>query len=210
MKTEVLAILDRSGSMQSVRDEAIGGFNAFLGEQQKNPDPAKITLVLFDHEYLPVYEAKDLPLADRLTPETFVPRGSTAMNDAIGRTLHEQGARIKVEGWAEKVIVCLVTDGHENSSKEFSQAAVQALVKEKEALGWSFVFLFAGISQAQAVSTTQGYGVNTNSLSNMAKSFRSGPAGQSVGYDTLSTSVGNLRGGGTAQVPDPAEQNKSP
>jgi Mg-chelatase subunit ChlD len=201
MKTEIIVILDRSGSMANVLTEAIGGFNAFLKKQREEPGEARITLAQFDHEYILVHEGKDVPLVDDLTKDTYAPRGATALNDAIGRTLQAQGERIKKDGWADKVIVCVITDGMENSSKEWTAQAVKDLVKEKEAAGWSFVFLFAGLTEAQAMSTTQGYGVDTRSLNNVVRSFASGPKGQSVGesYEAMASTVTNVRGGKTAK-----------
>lgn len=197
MKTEIIAILDRSGSMSSTVTEAIGGFNAFIAKQRTEPGEAKLSLVLFDNEYILAYAGKDMPLVDDLNKDTYVPRGATALNDAIGRTLHEQGERIKREAWADKVIVCVVTDGFENASKEWTQDGVRALVKEKEALGWSFAFLFSNLSEQVAKNTTVGYGVNLQSANNVMRSFSGGAAGQSLSssYDALNATVSNVRGG---------------
>ncbi len=195
MKTEIIAIIDRSGSMGPLAKEAIGGFNAFVDGQKVLPGNARISIMLFDHEFIQLAEGVDIKEAPALSPLNYVPRGSTAMNDAIGRALAGQGDRIRQQGWAEKVVVCLVSDGFENASKEYTRAQVQALVKAREADGWSFVFLFSGISQEQAVAQTQAYGVNTMSLNNVARSFAGGASGQSVTYDTLGAAVGNLRSG---------------
>jgi uncharacterized protein YegL len=209
VKTEIIAIVDRSGSMNSLAAEAIGGFNAFLEQQKALPGEAKLSLVLFDHEFIQVTEGLMLSDVKSLDRTTYVPRGSTAMNDAIGRSLQGQGERIKNEAWADKVIVCLVTDGWENASKEYTREAVQKLVKEKEAMGWSFVFLFAGLTQAEAMAQTQSYGVNTASPQNLAQSFAGGASGQSVGYGKMSDTLRSLRSGGTAQA-DPAKETPKP
>lgn len=201
MKTEIIVILDRSGSMESVCTEAIGGFNAFVQKQREEPGEARITLVQFDHEHLLSYEGKDVPLVDNLSRDTYKPRGATALNDALGRTLREQGERITKDGWADKVIVCVITDGMENSSKEWTAQAVKDLVKEREATGWSFAFLFAGLTEIQARATTQGYGVDLNSANNVVRSFSGGPAGQSLGesYRSMGETVSNVRAGKTAK-----------
>lgn len=92
--TEIAVILDRSGSMGSIRDDAIGGFNTFLESQKAVPGEAKFTLVLFDHEYDTVMLRKDLCEAPPLTAQTYIPRGSTALLDAIGRTVNAVGAQL--------------------------------------------------------------------------------------------------------------------
>lgn len=200
MKTEIIAILDRSGSMASAKNEAIGGFNVFVEQQRKEPGEARLSLVLFDNEYILLHEGKDVHNVEPLNETTYVPRGATALNDAIGRTLHEQLARITKDAWADRVIVCVVTDGFENSSKEFTQEQARKLVQEMEAKGWSFVWLFSGLTQAQAMATTQGYGVDANKASNVVRSF-SGPAGQSLqaSYESMASTVSNVRKGKTAK-----------
>lgn len=189
MKTEILAVLDVSGSMANIQADAIGGYNTFLADQQAVDGEARMTLALFDHEYQLLYQGKALAEAEPLTAATYVPRGSTALLDAIGRTLNEQGARIEEERWADKVIVCILTDGQENQSKEFTPLAIKALVTQAEAKGWTFVFLAAnqdafataahyGISaahtmafSASAEGTTQAY----TSMSNTTRSLRTDP-----------------------------------
>jgi hypothetical protein len=94
MKTEIIVITDRSGSMASIAKDVIGGYNTFLRDQKAQPGEAKLTYTQFDHEYEVVLAGKPLQDAPELTAETFAPRGSTALFDAIGRTLNEQGQRI--------------------------------------------------------------------------------------------------------------------
>ncbi len=92
--TEIVCILDRSGSMQSMRDDAIGGFNAFLEEQKKLPGAAHLTVVLFDHEYDVLHQGVDIQQVAPLNSDTYVPRGQTALLDAVGRTVDDVG-----RGW---------------------------------------------------------------------------------------------------------------
>ncbi len=199
MNTEIIAVIDRSGSMGPLAKEAIGGFNAFVDGQKLVPGNARISIMLFDHEFKQLAEGVDLKEAPVLSMDNYMPRGSTAMNDAIGRAITGQRERIKLQGWAEKVVVCLVTDGFENASKEYTLAQVQALVRESEAAGWSFVFLFSGISQDQAVAQTKAYGVNTESDKNLARAFAGGASGQSMTYDSLGGTMRSLRSGGSAK-----------
>lgn len=145
MKVEIACVLDRSGSMSSIRDDAIGGFNAFLEDQKKVEGEADISLFLFDDQYEVVYEGKDIASAPKLTPETFVPRGMTALYDAVGRTIDAIGNRLlSSDSKPEKVIFVILTDGHENASREYSQKYVAEMIKHQtEKYSWEFVFLAA-------------------------------------------------------------------
>lgn len=194
MKTEILAIIDVSGSMANIQDDAIGGYNAFLADQQTVDGEARMTLVLFDHEYQLLYAGKALAEAEPLTTATYVPRGSTALLDAIGRTLNEQGARIEAEGWAEKVIVCILTDGQENQSKEFTAPVIRDMVTAVEAKGWSVAFLAAN---QDAFATAAAYGIHNKHVQNFAASA----VGTAQAYATMSNTTRSLR-------TDPAELAK--
>lgn len=145
--TEIAVILDRSGSMSVIRDDAIGGFNTFLEGQKAVPGEAKFTLVLFDDKYETVMFRKDLREAEPLTEQTFVPRGSTALLDAIGRTVNEIGAQLAQMPENErpsKVIVAILTDGMENASKEFTRPQIAEMVKhQEEKYAWEFLYLGA-------------------------------------------------------------------
>lgn len=145
MKVEIVCVLDRSGSMSSIRDDAIGGFNAFLSEQKAIPGEAKLTLALFDNQYEVVHDATDIAAVPELTAETFVPRGMTALYDAVGRTIDAIGARLsKAVVKPEKVIFVILTDGEENASREYTQARTAEMIKHQtEKYGWEFVFLAA-------------------------------------------------------------------
>ena len=126
-------ILDRSGSMETCRDDTIGGFNAFVREQREFG--GTLTLVLFDHEYQVVYKNKPMSEVEPLTTDTFVPRGSTALLDAIGRTIKEMACT--------KPTVVILTDGHENCSREYTKAHIKDLVSQCTKDGWTFVYLGA-------------------------------------------------------------------
>jgi Mg-chelatase subunit ChlD len=187
MKTEILAVLDISGSMHTIAADAIGGFNTFLKDQQSIDGEARMSVILFDDKYQVLYKAKPLAEAEPLTAQTFVPRGGTALLDAIGRTLNQQGARIEAEGWAEKVIVCILTDGGENQSREFTTPVIQDMVKAAEAKGWSFVFLAAN---QDAFATGALYGFNAAHT----QSFAASGAGVEAAYGSMSNTTRTLRG----------------
>lgn len=145
---EIICIVDRSGSMASITDDAIGGFNTFL-EQQRAEDPdGRLSLVLFDNEYLPVHVSVPLTDVPKLDRTTFVPRGSTALFDAIGRTLTQARATYLGTPEAKRpagVTVAILTDGQENASAEFRLETVSAMIADlKATFDWSFVFLAAG------------------------------------------------------------------
>lgn len=135
---EIVAILDRSGSMGSIRDDAIGGFNTFLTEQQRVKGAANLTVILFDDRYEVLADAVPIKDAKPLTTQTFVPRGSTAMNDAIGRAI----AALEAKSPA-KAIICILTDGQENASREFTAAQVKEKITAAEQRGWRVVYLAA-------------------------------------------------------------------
>jgi hypothetical protein len=135
---EIVMILDRSGSMGSLRDDAIGGFNTFLAEQQALPGEANVTLVLFDDHYETPVVRQPVRNVEQLSHLTYVPRGMTALYDAIGRTISNLNG-IK----PTKAIVCILTDGAENASKQYTQAQVRELITGCEVRGWEVVYLGA-------------------------------------------------------------------
>ena len=145
--TEIICIIDRSGSMESIRSDAIGGFNRFLADQQEPKDPARLTMVLFDDQYEVVHNGTDIHTIPPLTTKTFVPRGMTALLDAVGRTLNTVSARlaeIPVQERPEKIIVAILTDGQENASREFSLPVIREMISHYTTdLKWDFIYLAA-------------------------------------------------------------------
>lgn len=145
-RTRIAIILDRSGSMQSVRESTVAGFNEFIKKQREVGGDVTVKLVQFDNEYETVF---DKPLADvpELTQARFVPRGGTALYDAQGKTIVALGEELAAMPEGErpsKVIVMTLTDGEENSSKEYRLPMIAAMIKEQqEKYGWDFVFLGA-------------------------------------------------------------------
>lgn len=154
--TKIFVILDRSGSMESCRSDTIGGFNSFVRQQKElKADNAFLSFYQFDNDYSIIYENKKIEEVEPLTDATFVPRGGTALLDAIGRTVNGITAN---DG--ENVIVVIITDGEENSSREFNKTTVNQLISQKKEKGWEFIFL--GANQ-DAIKEAAVLGINSNS-----------------------------------------------
>ena len=145
--TEISVVLDRSGSMEARKADTIGGFNAFLESQQALPGECSISLYQFDHHYEAVYEGIPVAKAPKLTDTTFVPRGNTALLDAVGRTINSVGARLAAlpeEERPEKVLVVIQTDGQENASHEFTNQQIKDMIShQRDHYQWQFIFLGA-------------------------------------------------------------------
>lgn len=148
-KTEIVCVLDRSGSMAAMGDEPIGGFNRFLKEQKEVEGDASMTLVLFDDQYELIHNGVDLKDIPDLTSDTYFPRGMTALFDATGKTIRAVQERIAItnkEDRPDKVICVILTDGLENDSKEYKGSDLTQMVKELEDKhNWEFIFM--GCSQ---------------------------------------------------------------
>ena len=147
--TDITILLDRTGSMEQIKADTIGGFNRFLSEQQAVPGDALLSLIQFDSQdpFEVVYKASPIKDAKPLTVQTYIPRAMTPLLDAIGRTVNDIGARIGALSGTDrpdKVILVILTDGLENASKEFTQEKVfQMLKHQQEVYKWQVVYLGA-------------------------------------------------------------------
>ena len=145
--TKIVCVLDRSGSMAAIADDAIGGFNTFLKDQQEAGDNADISVYLFDNQYDPLYENRPVAQAPPLDSTTFVPRGMTALYDAVGRTINTVGAVLSQtpeRDRPDKVLFVILTDGRENSSREFNKHQVFTMVEhQRSKYSWQFMYLAA-------------------------------------------------------------------
>ncbi len=162
-QTHIAYILDRSGSMQSMTEAAISGFNEFLREQKAEGDDASLTLVLFDDQYEVPYENLPIGEVPELNAAVYTARGSTALLDAVGKTIDTLQKDIKDRpiGMAPaNVIVAIFTDGYENSSLEFDWKQVSKKIRDcRENHGWEFLFLAAhqdAIATASQLSIDRG------------------------------------------------------
>jgi len=166
--THLYFLLDRSGSMQSIKTDTEGGFAAFVAEQRAGAGECRVTLAQFDNEYDVVYA--DRPIAD-VPALDLQPRGSTALLDAMGRTITEAGTRLAALPEAERpgtVIVAIMTDGMENASREWTHPAIKALVEQQTTqYGWQFLYMGAdqdaievgvglGVAAANSVTYSRG------------------------------------------------------
>jgi uncharacterized protein YegL len=157
MATEIVFVLDRSGSMGGLEDDVIGGFNSFLHEQQKVKGKAKVTVVLFDSEYEVLYNGMDIKDVPDLNKTQYFVRGMTALVDAVGKAITTTDAHLRNK---DKVIFVINTDGQENSSVEYTKEKVKALIEEKQATGkWQFMFFGVNLDKFSIASQ---YGININ------------------------------------------------
>ena len=142
--TDITMVIDRSGSMQSIRTDAEGGINSFIEQQRQEPGETLLTLVQFDTEYEFVHSG--VPVK-QIPAFTLVPRGSTALLDAVGRAINETGARLAAMAESQRpalVVFVIVTDGAENSSREFTRDQIRTMVEHQQsAYKWQFTFLAA-------------------------------------------------------------------
>ena len=189
--TRIAIILDRSGSMESCKESTVAGFNEFIRTQRELPGDAMVKLVQFDDQYETVF---DKPLKDcpELNQSTFVPRGSTALLDAQGRTIVELGqelAALPEHERPSKVIVVTLTDGQENASKSYHLDKIGELIREqRDKYNWDFVFL--GANQ-DAIATAAAMSIPLPS----AMSYSTSKAGIAATMAAVSHYVGAVRGG---------------
>lgn len=158
--TEVVFVVDRSGSMKSIAESMSAAFDAFIKKQALVPGECRVTVVQFDDRYEPMYTA--LPL-NQVPPYSILPRGQTALLDALGKTIVVTGKRfgaMKEEDRPSKVLFVIITDGQENASREYNQKQVFDLIKhQQERYAWEFIYLGANqdaIQVAQQLGVRQG------------------------------------------------------
>ncbi len=192
--TRIAIVLDRSGSMESCKESTVSGFNEFIRTQQELPGEAMVKLVQFDDRYETVFDM-NLKLCPELTQNTFVPRGSTALLDAQGRTIVELGrelAALPEQERPSKVIVVTLTDGLENASKEYNLERIGELIREqRDKYNWDFVFL--GANQ-DAIQTAAAMNIPLPS----AMSYSTSKAGIAATMAAVSHYVGSARKGKAA------------
>lgn len=150
--TELVFILDRSGSMSGLENDTIGGFNSVLEKQRGEEGECVVTTVLFDHYYELLHDRIDIRAVSPLTEKEYYVRGNTALLDAVGKTIEkiDTAQENTAEDYrAEHVIFVIITDGYENASREYTYPKIRALIKAREAKGWQFMFLGANIDVAE-------------------------------------------------------------
>lgn len=180
--TDINIIVDRSGSMSNIADDMVGGLRTFVKEQQDRKDAAKVSYFIFDDQYDVVFQNKDLA---EVKSEDFklVPRGWTALNDALGKTMNAVGERLAAmpeDDRPNRVLFVVITDGADNRSKEFPLEKLKEMVKhQREVYAWDFVFLGANID---SFSTGGGLGIGAASTANFVASRK----GVNEAFRTLS------------------------
>lgn len=194
-RCEVVVLLDRSGSMSSIKTDMEGGYNRFVEEQRKLPGECAFTLVQFDTQGIDtVYEAK--PVAD-VPGLVLEPRGGTPLLDALGQTLSRTRDRIGTLKGGDKVVFLIITDGQENSSHEFKKDQIKKLVEQQTTAGWAFVYLGANVDAfaeagSMGISTMSSAGYTPDSggvkhafvaMSANLSSYRTSPTANARGME---------------------------
>lgn len=188
-KTYIYVLTDRSGSMDSIRNDVIGGFNSFLQDQQKETNECVMTYAQFDHSYQEVFVGKDIQSVEPLTSKTFVPRGTTALLDAWYRSITNLRETIKAQSEEDrpgKVIFVVITDGYENASREVNKKQLFDMVETAKEDNWMFTFIAA---DQDAIAVAKQYGINQDS----ALTFHKSGKGVSETYKSLSKVVRGVR-----------------
>ena len=190
MKTELVFILDKSGSMHGLEQDTIGGFNSMLQKQKELDGECRITTVLFDNRYELLHDRIDIRAASSMTEKEYQVGGTTALLDAIGRTVQKLVSVQKntaKEYRADRVLFVIITDGQENASREYSSDRVKEMIQlEKEKYGWEFVFLGANID---AVETAGQLGISRD----RAVDYVPDGAGTALNFQMMSETVAAFR-----------------
>lgn len=188
--TELIFILDKSGSMAGLEKDTIGGFNSMLEKQKAVQGEAVITTVLFDNSYNLLHDRIDIRAVGPITEKEYQAGDSTALIDALGRTIHKIASMQKNTApafRAQKVLFVIITDGEENASREYSAEKVKAQIElYKKEQGWEFIFLGANID---AVETAAKFGIAPD----RAQSFHSDEEGTALNYSVVSKAVARFR-----------------
>ena len=188
--TEMVFILDRSGSMSGLEADTIGGFNGMIERQKKEDGEALVSTVLFSDESVVIHDRVDLRKIEPMTDRQYYVGGCTALIDAIGGAIHHIGNVHKYareEDRPEHTIFVITTDGMENASRRYTSDQVKAMVRrQKEKYGWEFLFLGANID---AVETAAHFGISED----RAVTFRNDAKGQALNYAEVSEAVRTVR-----------------
>jgi len=189
--SKLVYIMDRSGSMHGLTEKSVEGFNKFVEDQKKIEGTADLTLVIFDTEYETVFEDVDIQKVRQISANDIFARGMTALHDSVGRTIDSLGLKLDKLTENEKpehVVVVVMTDGHENSSKEYSAEQIKKLITQQED-DYNWNFLFMGANQDSFVEGGK-LGFKASNISNYVPS----DFGTRSAYASTSNFVGNIRG----------------
>lgn len=188
--TEIVFILDRSGSMSGLEQDTIGGFNSMLEKQRKEPGEAVVSTVLFDHENQVIHDRVAIADVPKLTDREYFVRGNTALLDAVGGAIHHIGNIHKYarkEDVPEKTLFVITTDGMENASRRYSYDRVKQMIeRQKERFGWEFIFLGANIDAAKEAKR---FGIDASMVAN----YHSDSEGTALNYEVISEAITSVR-----------------
>ncbi|MBB2482348.1 hypothetical protein H5P36_19435 [Bacillus sp. APMAM] len=190
--TELVFILDKSGSMAGLEADTIGGYNSMLKKQQTAEGEVIVTTVLFNHHYELLHDRINIKGISPLTERDYEVGGTTALLDAIGSSIQKivnVQKRTMVEEQAERVLFVITTDGLENASREYTTDKIKKMIQyQKEKFGWEFIFLGANID---AIATAARFGIDKD----FAVDYHADSVGTQVSYEAINEAVLNLRGG---------------
>lgn len=167
--TELVYILDASGSMSSLADDTIGGFNSMINKQKEEPGEARITTIVFDSTHKTIHDHVNVKNIEPLTRNEYCPNGMTALLDALGYTINSIGERLHNTPEEERpgsVIFTITTDGYENSSREFTKDTIKKMIEhQQEKYNWKFLFIGANMDAVTEAST---YGIDSSYAMNFS------------------------------------------
>lgn len=188
--TEIVFILDRSGSMHGLEADTIGGFNSMIEKQKKETGEALVSTILFDNAAEVIHDRVSLKDIRELTSRDYCVKGCTALLDAVGSAIHHIGNIHKYarpEDVPEHTLFIITTDGMENASRRYSSMEVKKMItRQKEKYGWEFLFLGANID---AVETAAGFGIGAD----RAVNYRADSQGTQLNYEVLGDAVSAVR-----------------
>ena len=188
--TELVFILDRSGSMAGLEDDTIGGFNAMIQKQKNEPGEAVVSTVLFDNYSEVIHDRVDIQKIEPMTRNEYYVRGCTALLDAVGGAIHHIGNVHKYareEDRPEKTLFVITTDGMENASRKYSYEKLKTMIeRQKEKFGWEFIFLGANIDAAKEAAR---FGIDED----RAVNYNADREGTAVIYEAVSEAVCSVR-----------------
>lgn len=188
--TELVFILDRSGSMQGLEGDTIGGFNAMIAKQKKEPGKAFVSTILFDDQTEVLHDRVRLDRVRPITAKQYYVRGCTALLDAVGGAIHHIGNIHKYarrEDVPEKTMFIITTDGYENASRRYDYETVRRMIqRQKEKYGWEFLFLGANIDAAKEAAR---FGIGAD----RAVNYKCDEAGTALNYEVISEAVCSVR-----------------
>ena len=188
--TEIVFILDRSGSMAGLEDDTIGGFNAMIEKQKREEGSAIVSTVLFDNDCQVIHDRVDIQKIGPMTRNEYYVRGCTALLDAVGGAIHHIGNVHKYareEDRPEKTLFVITTDGMENASRKYTYDRLKAMIeRQKEKYGWEFLFLGANIDAAREAAR---FGISVDRAAN----YHADSEATNVIYETVSEAITQVR-----------------